>query len=807
MNIPSHYEIGRLKAAESIFAWWADHPAEATKQTKACLAMLLLLLAGQASGAQVASSQPACSQTASDWLAGKDLLAAPIQPADCTTVAQTPPDFGWSDQGPGAKYRFTLFFPDGKSRTRDTDKNWMAWPESLEPGEYGWRVEVFRKTQSTGEAGRVRHFTVSQGAVPFVVPDVHELYHRAAALPHPRALPRGVEKEGLMGALLKERQMGVKVLLSDVENHLHRALPAEPSMQLSSGSIESITHDEMRSMVKSAFAWVVSRNGNYLEDAKRRALSVAAWNPHGSTSFTKADQAGREIAWSLALVYDWLYDELKPAERQTLLGAIRPRANEMLAQLTGPHGVNVVPLDSHGNHSIGKLAVIAALLAGNTPESERWLTESLPLHLHLISPWGGEDGGYANGTNYALWDTGDSFVDWHILRWVTGVDVSQKAWVRNFGRYLVYFLPPGTPRHTFGDGSEERPGENWARFSKSYALLAPSPLSRWYARQLFGEDPSRLEMLLAPRDVGGAAPFPDGTANAALFPSIGWSAMHSDLRDRNRVSVYFKSSPYGSHNHSHADQNSFVINAHDQALAIDSGYFDDYHSPHWENWTKQTRAHNAITFDGGQGQTHHTIAAKGKITQFEAGEQMDFVTGDATQAYGGALRKAVRSVVYGRPDQIIVFDHLESDIPRRWEWNIHALQHMLQDATGRLTIRSGPVSLCVEVQATAPLRFVQSDAFTEPPRGENRPKQWHGRFETISKTNAATFAAVLRVACQAGASVQLHRRDAAEASAMLGGAEVRFDGKRVIVAPKASSLDQSTQAAAMPAVSSREDPK
>lgn len=776
------------------------------RQPSACLAWMLLgMLAMHASGLRAESTAPmaVCGQLFSDWLVGKS-LSAPVRPADCATVEQTPPEFGWSDQGPSAKYRFTLFFPNGQSLTREIDRNWVAWSEPLAPGQYGWRVEVFRNAQSAGEAGRVRRFTVSKEARPFVVPDARELFRRAATLDHPRALPRGMEKEGLIGALLNERQVGVKGLLGSVDEHLRRMLPPEPPMQLSRGAIESRTHDEMRSLLKAAFAWVVSRNDKYLEDAKRRALNVATWNPRGATSFTNADQAGREIAWGLALVYDWLYDVLKPVERQALLDAIRPRANEMLAGLTGPRGVNVVPMDSHGNHSIGKLAVVAVLLAGDAPEAERWLIESLPLHLHLISPWGGEDGGYANGTGYALWDTGDSFVDWHILRWSTGVDVSQKAWVRNFGRYLAYFLPPGTPRHTFGDGTEETPGENWARFGKANALLAPSPLSRWYARQLFGEDPGRLEVLLAPRDAGGEAAFPEGSANAALFPSIGWSAMHSDLRDRERVSVYFKSSPYGSHNHSHADQNSFVINARGQALAIDSGYYDAYHSPHWESWTKQTRAHNAITFDGGQGQTHHTIDAKGKITQFEAGAQLDFVTGDATQAYGGALRKVVRSVVYGRPDQVVVFDRLESVTPRRWEWNLHALERMVQDAAGRVVIHSGPASLCVTVQASSPLRFVQSDAFTDAPRGENRANQWHGRFETVGKTNAATFAAVLSVDCRDGASVRLNREDGAEASAMLGGAEVRFDGTRVIATRKAPSLDQGMQPAVMPTVSGLE---
>lgn len=756
---------------------------------------ILLSIAGLAHANAAQAACVAATESA-DWLHSKKLLTAPVQPADCAIIEQTPPQFGWPDQAPGARYRLTLFFPDGQSRSRETSRNWLAWPEPLASGQYAWRVTLIRNAASAEEAGSVRRFTVSTEARPVVVPDARELYRRAATLEHPRALPRGAEKEGLIGALLNERRVGVKTLLGSVDARLRRQLPPDPPLHLSRGSIESRTHDEMRILLKAAFAWVVTRNDKHLADAKRRALNVAAWDARGATSFGNADRAGREIAWTLALVYDWLYEALEPAERQALRDAIRSRANEMLAHLTGPRGTNVVPLDSHGNHSIGKLAVIAVLLAGDVPEAESWLHESLPLHLHLISPWGGEDGGYANGTGYALWDAGDSFVDWHILRWATGVDVSQKAWVRNFGRFLVYFLPPGTPRHTFGDGAEETPGENWARFGKAYALLTPSALSRWYAAQLFGEDPGRLEVLLAPRDAGGEAIFPEGIANAALFPSIGWSAMHSDLRDRGRVSVYFKSSSYGSHNHSHADQNSFVINARGQALAVDSGYYDAYHSPHWENWTKQTRAHNTITFDGGQGQTHHTIAAKGKITQFETDGQVDVVTGDAAEAYGGALRKAVRSVVYNRPDQIIVFDRLESDAPRRWEWNLHALERMVQDEAGRVLLRSGSVSLCVTVQATAPLRFEQSDAFTDAPRGENRPNQWHGRFETVGKTKSATFAAVLSVDCRNGASVQLDRENSAAVTAMLGGAEVRFDGTRVVVARQAA-----------PAIAAKEDAK
>src|SRR6185295_8461250 len=238
--------------------------------------------------------------------------------------------------------------------------------------------------------------------------------------------------------------------------------------------------------------------------------------------------------------------------------------------------------------------------------------------------------------------------------------------MRNFSRYSASFLPPGTPSGVFGDAAEMRLSENWARFGKAQALFAPSPLARWYASQLSGEDPTQLQLLLAPPADAGPSAFPAGTPNAMLFPSIGWAGLHSSLEDPARVSIYFKSSPYGSFNHSHADQNGFVVNAAGRPLAIASGYFDGYGSAHWNGWYKQTLAHNAITYDGGKGQgvfEHGGGLSPGTITAFENTAAYAVVSGDATQAYGGALSLARRSLVYLRPNLLLVYDRLASATP------------------------------------------------------------------------------------------------------------------------------------------------
>jgi len=243
---------------------------------------------------------------------------------------------------------------------------------------------------------------------------------------------------------------------------------------------------------------------------------------------------------------------------------------------------------------------------------------------------------------------------------------------------------------------------------------------------------------------------PEGTANSLYLPSTGWVAMHSSLADEGRSSVYFKSSPppFGAFNHSHADQNGFVINAGGQRLAIESGYYDSYKSPHWINWLHQTRSKNAITYDGGKGQLFFEQGEKmvyGGVTRYSGAPDYDIVTGDATGAYGGAVTAALRTLVYLRPDVVVVYDRLASNTPRRWEWNIHAL-NKIEQGEKTITIRNGGQSLCVDMLAGPPLEFSQTSEWTAPPR--SGAEQWHGKFAS-QPLPAAEFIALLRIGCKA----------------------------------------------------------
>jgi hypothetical protein len=147
----------------------------------------------------------------------------------------------------------------------------------------------------------------------------------------------------------------------------------------------------------------------------------------------------------------------------------------------------------------------------------------------------------------------------------------------------------------------------------------------------------------------------------------------------------------------------------------------------------------------------------GRVTRFETTPQYDIVSGDATGAYDGALTQALRSIVYLRPNLIVVHDRLASSTPRQWEWNIHALSRMRVHSPRRIEIESGGQRLCVEMLAGPEMGFGQTaDWVADPTRGDGKvhasaapakgEPQWHGRF-TTPPLAAAELVALLDVGC------------------------------------------------------------
>jgi hypothetical protein len=751
------------------------------------LVSALLLAAPFAAKAQACVPEPT-----PDWIASallSDLGAAWVRPADCALVEQNPPDFSWPHVGSGP-YTVTLTFPDSRTESRSATHNWLNWDGVLPAGTYSWTVT------REGMTSLPRRFTVSVDAVPFVVPDIAIVIQQLLAKAHPRGLP----DSATLSAMASQRDFELGQVRSSVDGLLGEALPPSGNQ----GDGDGYDRYGMRALA-SLMAYVYDGTDLYKEDAKRRVLNLASWDPRGATALD--DQESRFIAWVLTLGYDWLGSAFSAAERDQVLSTLNVRLSDLYDWVSGTRGwpatnPNAVilrpiwqtPRDSHRNVSAAMVAIMSTLLVGDLPAAENWVRELLPFALNVASPWSAEEGGYANGTAYAMWDVGALLSTWYVLRLATCggaacIDMAQKAWVRNWGRFITYFVPPtypadgaihearkqdpGTPIGLFGDGFAQLASlaEVRSPYAKGYAHFAPSALGCWYASSLARDDQFRIEYLMSPPNTCPApASLPSATPNSFYLPSIGWMAMHSDLADLNRTSVYFKSSPppFGAFNHQSADQNAFVINAGGERLAIESGDFDAYNSNHWQYWVKRTRSKNAITFDGGQGQIafEHlpdpfTTMGYGSIVQQSSTADFDIVTGDATQAYNGALTRALRTLVFLRPGTILVYDRLASKTPRTWEWNIHALNSFeVISSSRRVRITRGTQSLCVDILAGPPRQFIavsgsdfgswgrSNDPLNDvsaAPSDPGAPVQYHGKFASTRPSTAAEFIALMRV--------------------------------------------------------------
>ena len=548
-----------------------------------------------------ARAQNCTPGTATDWMVTADQLAAAVRPAECSVVEQSPPDFGWpAIAGP---YQLTLTYPDGATKSVTTTKNWVNWAEVLPAGTYKWQVT------SNGTTSRPREFTVATNATAFLVPASSTVLADLSTKPRPRGLP----DTSTLATMKSQRSGAVNALLSEVKRKSRETLPGA-----NGGDGQAYGESALRAMA----AAVYSQQGNYYNEAIRRVTNLASWDPRGFSSYSSNPEGARAVAWALAVGYDWLYTRLSSSQKEQLLAALKARVGDMRGSLTG--SIEVHPRDSIGSKTLVTMAVVSSLIAPDLPEATTWLNETLPLALNLISPWSGDDGGFSSGVTQGFLDLGDQLLPWYVLRWSTGIDVAKKAWVKNWTRYMTHFAPIGSPSQVFGDGLEISMKENQARFGKGYTYFAPTPLARWYAAKLTGEDQTQLEYLMAPPADTAAATFPAGTPNTVLMQSIGHVAMHSDVSNSARTSVYFKSSPkpHGAFHHSHADQNSFVVNSGGQRLAIESGYYDSYKSPHWMDWYHQTRAKNAITYDGGKGQIFYEQGGKmghGRLTRHTSG--------------------------------------------------------------------------------------------------------------------------------------------------------------------------------------------
>ncbi|HZG75121.1 MAG TPA: DUF4962 domain-containing protein, partial [Paenibacillus sp.] len=620
--------------------------------------------------------------------------------------------------------------------------------------------------------------------------------------------------------------------MAAVQANLNAPLPAEPTFPFPPGSPETaevvaamqkLQRDSdalVERMFSAAFVYLITGSPEIGNDAVRQLMNIASWDVNGATGFRTHSQVHRYLTFRSAMAYDWLNELLTDEQKQTVQEMIKVRTETMMTELMESYPIYRYPYNSHGWTILGFLGIISTAMLHDIPEAAEWYEKVVPLYINVLPPWGGEDGSWAQGTGYWTFSTMNNKEFVEVLRSSGAFDLYQKAFSRNEGMYPLYMFPNGSPKGVFGDENQHTPAGVSVSVLGRLAQVYGDERLNW-ASQAIGANPNENLINYFYGDPSLGTKLPVDLPKAKWFQDTGLVAMHSELYDPGRVSLYFRSSPYGTYNHSHSDNNSFILNAFGQGLAIKAGYEEYYFSDHHKHFTKQTVSANAITVDGRKGQLFDSIDADGKVLGFVTHTDFDATSGDATPAYGGNVGKAQRHILYIRPSVFVVIDDLKSATPggSEFEWRLHAEDLMQVDADqAGATIIKGDAALKVKLHAPAGLRSTFENKYIGVNGDEVLPtvgsvfrsdEQHHAAFITPKTTGAKyvttmepyrrdsepsqvvseNHGSYMKLIFEDGTNVFVRMTDSGEVDA----GSIRFDGAAVAVKGDTILLVQGTK--------------
>ncbi len=704
------------------------------------------------------------------------------RPQEGAKVDISPVGLAWLPCPAAAEYKVEIYDAGGaKIYEQNVGSDPVHLPGQVFPaGDYEWDVIALDEQDVELDARGRRSYTILPNAKELPWVDPKELLSRVPKA-HSRVLYPRAKLDEIRATLNTTRSKSWELCRRAAESSLSKGAPEFPAYhKIEDSGTRRLEYGRyfgyFRGFVDGALmdlslAYLMTEDEKYARAAKEILLPIAEWPTNDddvtSVSARWGDEVGLSFSKCAHLAYDWLYHSFTEDERKTVFTMCRERAGQTLRRLQRSNFLTT-PGSSHNGRLIAYLSDMSMAMAGEAKEAETWLNYSLKALTTFYPHWGGMDGGWAEGVPYGLWYNSFYIPAFQSLEQLSDYNL----WKRPFYRKIRYFFFYCTANHgeirPFGDSAEKGgPGVNrgsgYAEFMAFHAHRYNDPYIGWWVNQIPGyRGGSRGKTALVYEDELPAKA-PSDIPQSKVFPYVGWAGLHSDLtQPEEDLTLIFKSSPYGSVSHSHADQNAFAIMKGGTALAIPSGYYGpSYGKPHHAEWTRSTKANNCILVNG-EGQQVR-VAKGGKITGFQDAKSYTYVSGDATEAYDGKLNRWVRHILFLRPGIILLLDEIEAPAKSYFQWMLHAFEKM---EIGDNKIISKRRNAKMEVTLACPqgLTLSQTDKFDTPYNQgipekyqEEKANHWHVCAETQEKTKKTRIAAIMAVSkMDDECDIQLH---------------------------------------------------
>src|SRR5690606_21961407 len=217
---------------------------------------------------------------------------------------------------------------------------------------------------------------------------------------------------------------------------------------------------------------------------------------------------------------------------------------------------------------------------------------------------------------------------------------------------------------------------------------------------------------------------PADVPTSRCFRGTGQAYLNTTLLDAARnVPGLVKSSTVGTQRHGDDAHNAIMLYVACQPLLRSTGHRDIYGSDHHAKWMWSTRSTNSITVNG-KDQGRHTSESRGRISAFATTPAVDLVSGEAGDAYGDQLRRFTRTILFVKPDLVLIYDQLEANQSSTFEYWLHAPEAFRLSDNHAVAETEG-VGCQIAFLEPQALTITQTDQFDPPPRPRVKLKQWH----------------------------------------------------------------------------------
>ncbi|WP_273128455.1 DUF4962 domain-containing protein [Bacillus weihaiensis] len=697
------------------------------------------------------------------------ILDVKYGPDEHTDHIENPPRFTWMPvQLQEDHYCLQIskdkdFSPEQTETIESIPYNFYTPNHALEAGTYYWRYCQVDKASNSilSSWSEVRRFDMPEQLPDTSLPSREERY-KDVNLAHPR-LWLGPEEVKVFREKIKKDPTHCRwdvFYEKSVTPWLERELMPEPKPYPENKRVIKLwrqmyldCQETLYAVRHLSVAGVILEDEKIISRAKEWLLHVANWDTEGTTSRDYNDECAFRIVAALAWGYDWLYHHLSAEEKGLVRHSLLRRTEQVADHNIKRSKIHQVPYDSHAVRSLSSVLVPCSIaLLEDAEEVKDWLDYTLEYYAAIYTPWGGKDGGWAEGGMY--WTTGMAYLidALNLVKNYMEIDFYKRPFFQKTGDFPLYCYSQDTRKASFGDQSNlgERPGLKTAFNIRQFAGVTGNGLYQWYYEQVKAWDTEAdqkffnygwwdfpFDDMIYLHDFPEVEATPPTDAETAKwFKDVGWVALHHKMdQPEDHIMFLTKSSPYGSLSHSHGDQNSFLLHAYGEPLVIKSGYYIGFSSTMHKKWRRQTQAHNTLLIDGvGQYADSNKVlnmSSKGNVLEVTSNDEYSYVREDATLAYSATvpyLERFEREIYFINNSYFVIVDNVDLKQEGSVNWLLHSLHKMdIKDQSFKIAGEKADLQGQFVYSSSGDLFLDQTDQFNDvdPEEVEGLPNEWH----------------------------------------------------------------------------------